>query len=147
MTTVAQLLKLKAEHHQHVHTIGSEQMVLDALKLMADKNIGALPVVDNGQLVGVVSERDYARKMILKGRSSVGTPVSAIMSGKVITVDSQQSVTTCMAIMTDNRLRHLPVLENGQLLGLLSIGDLVKEAIAEQANLIRQLEQYIRGDV
>jgi CBS domain-containing protein len=147
MTTVAQLLKLKAEHHQHVHTIGSEQMVLDALKLMADKNIGALPVVDDGQLVGVVSERDYARKMILKGRSSVGTPVSAIMSGKVITVDSQQSVTTCMAIMTDNRLRHLPVLENGQLLGLLSIGDLVKEAIAEQANLIRQLEQYIRGDV
>ena len=147
MTTVAQLLKLKAEHHQQVHTIGSEQMVLDALRLMADKNIGALPVVDNGELVGVVSERDYARKVILKGRSSVGTPVSAIMSSKVITVDSQQNVTTCMAIMTDNRLRHLPVLENGELLGLLSIGDLVKEAIAEQAGLIRQLEQYIRGDV
>lgn len=147
MTTVAQLLRLKAEHHQQVHTIGPEQMVLDALRLMADKNIGALPVVDNGQLVGVVSERDYARKMILKGRSSVGTPVSAIMSSKVITVDSQQNVATCMAIMTDNRLRHLPVLENGELLGLLSIGDLVKEAIAEQAGLIRQLEQYIRGDV
>lgn len=147
MTTVAQLLRLKAEHHQQVHTIGPEQMVLDALRLMADKNIGALPVVDNGQLVGVVSERDYARKMILKGRSSVGTPVSAIMSSKVITVDSQQNIATCMAIMTDNRLRHLPVLENGELLGLLSIGDLVKEAIAEQASLIRQLEQYIRGDV
>ncbi|RRV05334.1 CBS domain-containing protein [Pseudomonas sp. v388] len=147
MTTVAQLLKLKAEQHQQVHTIGPEQMVLDALRLMADKNIGALPVVDNGRLVGVVSERDYARKMILKGRSSVGTPVSAIMSSKVITVDSQQSIEACMGIMTDNRLRHLPVLENGQLLGLLSIGDLVKEAIAEQASLIRQLEQYIRGDV
>jgi CBS domain-containing protein len=147
MTTVAQLLKLKAEHHQQVHTIGSGQMVLDALRLMADKNIGALPVVDDGELVGVVSERDYARKMILKGRSSVGTPVSAIMSSKVITVDSQQNIAACMRIMTDNRLRHLPVLENGQLLGLLSIGDLVKEAIAEQANLIQQLEQYIRGDV
>lgn len=148
MTTVAQLLKLKAEQHQQVHTIGPQQMVLDALRLMADKNIGALPVVDdNGQLVGVVSERDYARKVILKGRSSVGTPVSAIMSSKVITVDSQQSIEACMGIMTDNRLRHLPVLENGQLLGLLSIGDLVKEAIAAQASLIQQLEQYIRGDV
>lgn len=147
MKTVAQLLKLKAEQHQQVHTIGSDQMVLDALRLMADKNIGALPVVDDGQLVGVISERDYARKMILKGRSSVGTPVSTIMSSKVITVDSQQSIDACMSIMTDNRLRHLPVLENGQLLGLLSIGDLVKEAIAEQASLIQQLEQYIRGDV
>lgn len=147
MKTVAQLLKLKVEQHRQVHTIGPEQMVLDALRLMADKNIGALPVMENGQLVGVVSERDYARKMILKGRSSVGTPISAIMSSKVVTVDSQQSIETCMAIMTDNRLRHLPVLENGELLGLLSIGDLVKEAIAEQASLIQQLEQYIRGDV
>jgi CBS domain-containing protein len=121
-------------------------MVLDALRLMADKNIGALPVLDNGKLVGVVSERDYARKMILKGRSSVGTPVSAIMSHRVITVDSQQSVETCMGIMTDNHLRHLPVVEDDQLLGLLSIGDLVKEAIAEQASHIEQLEQYIRGD-
>ncbi|GFM80008.1 histidine kinase [Pseudomonas cichorii] len=146
MKTVAQLLKLKSEHNQQVHTIGPDQMVLDALRLMADKNIGALPVVAGGVVVGVVSERDYARKMILKGRSSVGTPVSAIMSSKVITVDSQQSVETCMGIMTDNHLRHLPVVEDGQLLGLLSIGDLVKEAIAEQASLIQQLEQYIRGD-
>ncbi|AHF67568.1 MULTISPECIES: CBS domain-containing protein [Pseudomonas] len=146
MKTVAQLLKLKSEHNQQVHTIGPDQMVLDALRLMADKNIGALPVVAGGVVVGVVSERDYARKMILKGRSSVGTPVSAIMSSKVITVDSQQSVETCMGIMTDNHLRHLPVVEHGQLLGLLSIGDLVKEAIAEQSSLIQQLEQYIRGD-
>ncbi|RMO17452.1 CBS domain-containing protein [Pseudomonas cichorii] len=140
------MLKLKSEQHQQVHTIGPDQMVLDALRLMADKNIGALPVVAGGVVVGVVSERDYARKVILKGRSSVGTPVSAIMSSKVITVDSHQSVETCMNIMTDNHLRHLPVVEDGQLLGLLSIGDLVKEAIAEQASLIQQLEQYIRGD-
>ncbi|WP_122669661.1 CBS domain-containing protein [Pseudomonas viridiflava] len=146
MKTVAQLLKLKDLHNQHVHTIGPNQMVLDALRLMADKNIGALPVVENGMVVGVVSERDYARKVVLKGRSSVGTPVSEIMSSKVITVDSQQTVETCMGIMTDSHLRHLPVVEDGQLLGLLSIGDLVKEAIAEQASLIQQLEQYIRGE-
>ena len=146
MKTVAQLLKLKAEHNQQVHTIGPDHMVLDALRLMAEKNIGALPVVENGVVVGVMSERDHARKMILKGRSSVGTPVSAIMSSKVITVDSQQTVEACMGIMTDSHLRHLPVVENGELLGLLSIGDLVKEAINEQASLIQQLEQYIRGE-
>ncbi|MDU8428002.1 CBS domain-containing protein [Pseudomonas syringae pv. actinidifoliorum] len=146
MKTVAQLLKLKDLHNQHVHTIGPNQMVLDALRLMADKNIGALPVVENGTVVGIVSERDYARKVVLKGRSSVGTPVSEIMSSKVITVNSQQTVETCMGIMTDSHLRHLPVVEDGQLLGLLSIGDLVKEAIAEQASLIQQLEQYIRGE-
>ncbi|MCF5615564.1 CBS domain-containing protein [Pseudomonas syringae] len=144
MKTVAQLLKLKDLQNQQVHTIGPDQMVLEALRLMAEKNIGALPVVKDGVVVGVVSERDYARKVVLKGRSSVGTPVSEIMSGKVITVDSQQTVEACMGIMTDSHLRHLPVVENGQLLGLLSIGDLVKEAIAEQASLIEQLEQYIR---
>jgi CBS domain-containing protein len=121
-------------------------MVLDALRLMAEKNIGALPVVDNGKLVGIVSERDYARKMILKGRSSVGTPVSAIMSSQVVTVGSEKTVEACMSIMTDSHLRHLPVVDDGQLLGLLSIGDLVKEAIAEQAKLIGDLEQYIRGE-
>jgi CBS domain-containing protein len=145
MKTVAQLLKLKAKDHQQVHTIGPSQTVLQALTLMAEKNIGALPVVENGQVVGVVSERDYARKMILKGRSSVGTPVRDIMSAPVITVDSQRSVEDCMGIMTNSHLRHLPVVDEGQLLGLLSIGDLVKEAIAEQANLIQQLEEYIRG--
>ncbi|MBB1607188.1 CBS domain-containing protein [Pseudomonas sp. R3.Fl] len=144
MKTVAQLLH--AKQSQQVHTIGPHEMVLDALRVMAVKNVGALPVVDNGQVVGVVSERDYARKMILQGRSSVGTPVSAIMSSPVVTVDSQQNVDTCMSIMTERHLRHLPVVENGQLVGLLSIGDLVKEAIAEQAQLIQQLEQYIRGE-
>lgn len=146
MKTVAQLLKLKALDHQQVHTIGPDEMVLDALRLMAAKNIGALPVVQNGKVVGVVSERDYARKVILKGRSSVGTPISVIMSSPVITVDSTQGVEACMALMTDRHLRHLPVVDNGQLLGLLSIGDLVKEAIDEQASLIAQMEQYIRGE-
>ncbi|WP_277964523.1 CBS domain-containing protein [Pseudomonas sp. RIT-To-2] len=146
MKTVADLLKLKAQQHQQVHTIGPDQMVLDALKLMAEKNIGALPVVKDGAVVGIISERDYARKVVLQGLSSVGTPVSRIMSAKVITVDPHKQVDACMNIMTDGHLRHLPVVQDGQLLGLLSIGDLVKEAIAEQADLIRQLEQYIRGE-
>ncbi|WP_426149624.1 CBS domain-containing protein [Pseudomonas sp. DC3000-4b1] len=144
MKTVAQLLKLKA--HQDVFTIGPDQIVLDALKLMAEKNVGALPVVEGGTVVGVVSERDYARKMVLAGRSSAGTPVRAIMSAPVVTVRPSEGIEACMSIMTESHLRHLPVVENGQLLGLLSIGDLVKEAIAEQASLIQQLEQYIRGE-
>jgi len=146
MKTVAQLLKLKAEQNHTVHTIKSHQMVLEALMLMAEKNVGALPVVEDGKVVGIISERDYARKLVLHGRSSVGTPVKDIMVTAVITVDTHQTVETCMGIMSDKRLRHLPVVENGQLIGLLSIGDLVKEAIAEQAELIRQLEQYIRGE-
>ena len=146
MKTVAQLLKLKAEQNHEVHIIAPHQMVLEALMVMAAKNVGALPVVKNGEVVGIISERDYARKLVLKGRSSVGTPVEDIMVSPVITVDTHQTVETCMGIMSDKRLRHLPVVENGRLIGLLSIGDLVKEAIAEQAELIRQLEQYIRGE-
>ncbi|MEB0026234.1 CBS domain-containing protein [Pseudomonas sp. MH9.2] len=145
MKTVAQLLKLKAIHNQHVHTITPDQMVLEALRVMAEKNIGALPVIEDGQVVGVISERDYARKIVLQGRSSIGTSVRAIMSSPVVTVNSHQSIETCMGVMTDSHLRHLPIVEDGQLLGLLSIGDLIKEAIAEQADLIRKLEQYIRG--
>ncbi|AZD08630.1 CBS domain protein [Pseudomonas chlororaphis] len=146
MKTAAQLLKLKAVEHRQVHSIGPDQMVLEALQMMAQKNVGALPVMEAGQVVGVISERDYARKVVLQGRSSVGTPVRAIMSSPVITADSQHSIECCMAVMTDSHLRHLPVLEGEQLIGLLSIGDLVKEAIVEQADLIRQLEGYIRGD-
>jgi len=146
MKIVAELLKLKALQHQQVHTISPHLMVLDALKLMAEKNIGALPVIDNEQVVGVISERDYARKVVLKGRSSIGTPVRDIMSSPVICVDSTYTVERCMAVMTENHLRHLPVVDEGRLLGLLSIGDLVKEAIAEQGQVIEQLEQYIRGE-
>ncbi|MBO3277409.1 CBS domain-containing protein [Pseudomonas schmalbachii] len=144
MKTVAQLLR--AKQSKHVHTIAPDEMVLDSLRVMADANVGALPVVKDGTVVGVVSERDYARKLVLLGRSSIGTPVSAIMSSPVVTVDTHQTIDTCMTIMTERHLRHLPVVEDGELLGLLSIGDLVKEAIAEQADLIRQLEQYIRGE-
>lgn len=145
MKTAAQLLKLKVVQNRQVHSIAPDEMVLEALKLMAEKNVGALPVIDKGQVVGVISERDYARKVVLQGRSSVGTPVRDIMSSPVVTAPSQQSIECCMAVMTDSHLRHLPVVEDGELIGLLSIGDLVKEAIVEQADLIRQLEHYIRG--
>ncbi|KRW74649.1 CBS domain-containing protein [Stutzerimonas nitrititolerans] len=144
MKTVAQLLRDK--QHQNVHTISSEATVLEFLQAMAEHNVGALPVVDNGELVGIVSERDYARKIVLQGRSSVGTPVSTIMSSPVITTEPQQSIQACMSLMTDRHLRHLPVVDESRLVGLLSIGDLVKEAIAEQADLIQQLERYIRGE-
>ncbi|KUM42734.1 MULTISPECIES: CBS domain-containing protein [Pseudomonas] len=144
MKTVAQLLAAKAQ--QDVYTTTPEASVLEALQLMADKNVGALPVMRGGELVGIVSERDYARKMVLQGRSSYATPVSAIMTAAVIIILPSQSVAECLALMTEHRLRHLPVMGNGQLIGLLSIGDLVKEIMVEQAALIRQLEGYIRGE-
>ena len=146
MTTVAELLKLKDKHHGEVHTVRPDQMVIDAIKLMAEMNIGAVPVVQGGKVVGIVSERDYARKMELAGRASVGTPISEIMTHEVKTVSPQEKIDQCMNIMTDGRLRHLPVVEDGRLVGLLSIGDLVKAAIAEQARLIQKMEEYIRGD-
>nr|WP_314492446.1 CBS domain-containing protein [uncultured Pseudomonas sp.] len=145
MKNVEQILKAKSEH-QTAYTIGPDESVLDALKLLAEKNIGALPVVEGGQVIGIVSERDYARKLVLKGRSSAVTPVREIMSSPVVTVEPKQNLEYCMSLMTNRHLRHLPVVNNGELLGLLSIGDLVKETIAEQAGLIAQLEQYIRGD-
>ncbi|HDS1697216.1 MULTISPECIES: CBS domain-containing protein [Pseudomonas] len=145
MKTVEQILKTKSQH-QTVYTIGPDDSVLDALKMLAEKNVGALPVVEGGQVVGIVSERDYARKLVLKGRSSAATPVREIMSEPVVTVAPKQKLDFCMNLMTDRHLRHLPVVENGRLLGLLSIGDLVKETIAEQASLIKQMEQYIRGE-
>ncbi|AIN60906.1 MULTISPECIES: CBS domain-containing protein [Pseudomonas] len=145
MKNVEQILKAKSQH-QTVYTISPDDSVLDALKLLAEKNVGALPVMENDQVVGIVSERDYARKLVLKGRSSAATPVREIMSSPVVTVEPKQNLEYCMNLMTNRHLRHLPVVDNGKLLGLLSIGDLVKETIAEQANLILQLEQYIRGE-
>src|SRR5690554_727001 len=145
MKTVAQVIQTK--QIKQVHTVDAEDTVLNALRQMAEHNIGALPVTENGKVIGVISERDYARKCVLKGRASVGTLVREIMSSPAISVNSKMSVQECLSLITDRHLRHLPVLEDGQLVGLVSIGDLVKETIAEQEELIRQLEQYIRGEV
>ena len=126
-------------------TIDPGAPVFDALKLMAEKNIGALLVVEQGTLVGIVSERDYARKVILHGKSSHDTPVKEIMTERPICVQPGNTVEECLALMTDKRFRHLPVMENGKLLGVLSIGDLVKETISEQQLTIKQLESYIHS--
>lgn len=126
-------------------TIGPDASVFDSLGLMAEKNVGALLVVEKDGLVGIVSERDYARKVILKGKSSHDTPVREIMTERPVCVQPDNNIEECMALMTDKRIRHLPVIENGKLIGMLSIGDLVKETIAEQQFMIRQLESYIHS--
>ena len=142
MKTVRQLLQAKG---QEVHTIGPDAKVIEALKLMAEREIGALVVLESGRLAGVMSERDYARKVILLGKSSHDIPVREIMTAKVITVQPRHTVDECMALMTDKHIRHLPVLEGDRLCGILSIGDLVKEVIAEQQRTIQQLETYIHS--
>ena len=140
MKTVRQLLQSKGSQ---VHTIAADAKVIEALRVMAEKEIGALVVVDGSRVAGVISERDYARKVILQGKSSHDIPVREIMTAKVHMVDLKHTVDECMAIMTEKRVRHLPVVENDQLSGILSIGDLVKEVIAEQQQTIRELETYI----
>lgn len=142
MKTVKQLLQAKGSA---VHGISPQASVLDAIKLMAEKGIGALVVLDEGRLTGMVSERDYARKVILLGRASQSTAVREIMTDKVVTVRSEQTVEDCMALMTDKRIRHLPVVDNGKLVGVVSIGDLVKEVIADREETIKQLESYIHS--
>ena len=126
-----------------VWSIGPNAMVIDAIQLMGEKNVGALPVVDNGTLVGIVSERDYTRKVILKGRSSKETPVSDIMTAQLLTVTPNDNVIECMRIMTEKRVRHLPVLEGTNLVGILSIGDVVNWFITAQTATIDDLERYI----
>jgi CBS domain-containing protein len=142
--TAAEILKSKPD--QTVHTIRPAAMVFDALKLMAEKNVGALLVTEGEQIVGIITERDYARKTILMGRASKETPVRDIMTSEVMYVRPAHTSDECMALMTENRLRHLPVIEGGKLLGLISIGDLVKDIISEQRYIIDQLEHYIRGE-
>jgi CBS domain-containing protein len=129
-----------------VWSIAPNSMVFDAIQLMADKNVGALPVVDNGQLVGMISERDYTRKVILKGKSSKDTPVREIMTQELVSVNAADSVSECMRVMTDSRIRHLPVMEGKEMIGLVSIGDLVKWIISVQTATIDALEKYITGD-
>ena len=129
-----------------VWSIGPNATVFDAIRLMDEKNVGALPVVENGKLVGIVSERDYTRKVIVKGRSSKDTPVSDIMTKELLTVNPGDSVAECMRIMTEKRVRHLPVLEGTKLVGILSIGDVVNWLISAQTATIDNLERYITGD-
>lgn len=142
MQTVNQLLQTKGSG---VWSIGPEALVIDALKLMADKEVGALLVLEADRVVGILSERDYARKVSLRGKSSKTTQVREIMTEKVVFVRPDQTVADCMSVMTNRRIRHLPVMANDQLLGVISIGDVVKAVISEQQFMIAQLENYIIG--
>ena len=128
-----------------VFSVGSSDTVYRALEVMAEENVGSVLVIDDGALVGILSERDYSRKIILLDRGSRETAVVEIMTAKLITVEPATTVTACMELMTDKRVRHLPVLEDGELIGLISIGDVVKAVIADQLELIDQLEHYITG--
>jgi|ERR1700746_3719816 CBS domain-containing protein len=130
-----------------VWSIGPNATVIDAIRLMDEKNVGALPVVENGKLVGIVSERDYTRKIIVKGRSSKDTPVSDIMTKQVLTVNPSNSVTDCMQIMTERRVRHLPALDGSNLVGILSIGDVVNWLISAQKAMIENLERYTLAEI
>ena len=144
METVRRVLEKKG---RAVWTVRPDVMVIEALHLMAEKDVGALLVLDTqAQLVGIISERDYARKVILKGKSSLDTPVREIMTQAVVSVRPDRTVEDCMALMTARRVRHLPVLAGGQVVGVVSIGDLVKASLDEKDFLIRQLETYIMGD-
>ncbi len=136
---------LKSKSNQTVYTISPTATVYEALKLMAEKNVGALLVMSNDRIVGIISERDYARKVALNDLTSTRTPVQAIMTSAVIYVGPHQTNEECMALMTNNRLRHLPVMQNGKLVSLVSIGDLVKDIISELEFSNDQLVKYING--
>jgi CBS domain-containing protein len=142
MLSVQQLLDQKPKG---VHSIGPEEPVLAAIRKMAEHHVGALLVMTGDRLVGIVSERDYARKVVLLGRSSTETRVEAIMTAKVITVNPRQDAHDCMRLMTDRRIRHLPVVMGDRIVGVLSIGDLVRAVLAEQERTIADLETYIHG--
>ena len=142
LDTVRLVLKLKG---QNVWLISPEACVYDAIEIMADKSVGALLVISEGKLVGVVSERDYARKVILQGKSSKQTKVKEIMTSPAIFVIPEQTVEDCMRIMTEKHIRHLPVVEDGNILGVVSIGDLVKWMVSAQQQTISQLQSYISG--
>jgi CBS domain-containing protein len=140
MTYVSQLLDRKGRAR---YSVEPQDPVLKAIQIMAERHVGALLVMKADELVGIVSERDYARKVILLGRSSAETPVSQIMSSPVLTVSPRHSVQECMEIMTEHRVRHLPVVDSGRVVGVVSIGDLVKAVIQDQQQTIEQLESYI----
>ena len=142
MATVRDMLRTKGFE---VWSIGPDTTVYDALKLMAEKNIGAVLVMEADKVMGILSERDYARKIILVGRASADTPAREIMTERVMCVGPEETAEQCMALMTEKKVRHLPVLESNQLIGIISIGDVVKATIAQKEFIIEQLEDYIRG--
>jgi CBS domain-containing protein len=142
MTTIRQLLREKGNK---IYSVGPDSTVYDAIRKMADENIGSLVVMEGGKIVGIITERHYARNVVLKGRASPATRVRDIMENRVLYAQPDQSVEECMAIMTDKRVRHLPVIEQGKEIGLVSIGDLVKSIISDQKFTIDQLEHFIRG--
>jgi CBS domain-containing protein len=142
MKTVRDILREKGSD---IWSVAADATVYEALQVMAEKNIGAVLVLEQGKLTGILSERDYARKVILQGRSSLNTPVKEIMTQQVFYVRPDQTIEECMALMTDKRIRHLPVLEDDRLIGVISIGDVVKAIVSEQRVTIQQYENYILG--
>ena len=142
MTTVNDILKKKG---YKIFSINPEQTVFDALKILAEKDIGALPVMENDKLTGIFSERDYARKLILKGYFSKETKVGNIMTKDLIVVSPDTDIFKCMSLMTEKKFRHLPVIENNKLIGIVSIGDIVNTIIHSQKEIIKDLENYISG--
>lgn len=143
MTTVAEIIKSKSD--AQVYSVTPSDTVLSALRLMAEKRIGALLVMEGEQIAGIFTERDYARKVVLLGRASIDTPVREVMTRAVRFVHPTHSAEQCMALMTENRLRHLPVVDKERVVGLVSIGDLVKSVISEQRFIITEMERYITG--
>lgn len=142
MKTVREILSNKG---YNIYSVSPDDTIFDALKLMGEKNIGAVLVIENGEIAGIMSERDYARKVVLEGKSSKDSSVSDIMSDKVIYVDIDRLVEECMALMIEKRIRHLPVLEKNKLTGIISIGDVVKAIIDEKEFVISQLVHYIKS--
>ena len=143
MKTLQQVLNDKK--HKEIISIAPNRPVYDALVILAEYKIGALAVIEDGNLVGIFSERDYAREVILQGRSSKTTHISEVMTAKVITGNSHDLTESTMSMMSEKRIRHLPVVDGDKLIGMLSLGDLVKETIAYQQRLIKELESYIKG--
>ena len=142
MTTIAQLLNAKGNQ---IWSVEPKATIFEALEVMSEKEIGALLVMEDGKLTGIFSERDYARKVILKGKSSKETPVGELMTKKVFYIDPQKTINDCMAMMTAKRIRHVPVIEYNQVMGIVSIGDVVNQIISEQEVTINHLENYITG--
>ncbi|MBI4273335.1 MAG: CBS domain-containing protein [Rhizobiales bacterium] len=142
---MTKLRELLAQKGREVWSVHPEDSVFDAIQNMANKNIGSLVVIEDGKIVGIITERHYARNVVLKGRTSPQTPVRAIMEPNVVCARPEQSVEECMAVMTVRAVRHLPVIEDGQMVGIISIGDLVKSIINDQKFIIEQLEHYIHG--